>query len=113
MVDENVECDTVMNNGRELKPRATLETRGFQLEYWPTQVQDFEDQDQITGSYYDEMRQVSFAHPRGLRHRYYLSRSWLRSRPVPTECSSSTIQYALLMLILLYLRLIFPAGQKL
>ena len=34
-VDENAESDTMMNNGRELKPRATLETMGFQLEYWP------------------------------------------------------------------------------
>jgi len=57
-VDENAESDTVMNNGRELKPRATLETMGFQLEYWPTGVEDFEDQDQITSRYYAEMREL-------------------------------------------------------
>jgi hypothetical protein len=54
-VDEHVEHEVLMHDARELEPGATLETVGFELRRWPTAVSDFEDDAEVSSTYYEEM----------------------------------------------------------
>ena len=47
-----------MNDGRELCPPATLETRGFELQSWPTRCTDFADEEEVVRTYYGEMMEL-------------------------------------------------------
>merc|ERR1719231_1861615 len=44
-----------MRDARELAVPATLETRGFALESWPTACADFKDDKAVVDTYYGEM----------------------------------------------------------
>lgn len=56
VADVHVAAPVAMRDGRELVPPATLDSIGFALKAWPTQVVDFQDDDEIVGNYYEEMR---------------------------------------------------------
>jgi len=57
-VDVNVGCDTVMQDGRQMNPPATLDSKGFALIPHPTSVKDFKNDDEIVATYYAEMMEV-------------------------------------------------------
>ena len=55
VVDEHVAAPVAMHDGRELSPSATLESMGFALHHWPTECVDFQDDESVIGTYYEEM----------------------------------------------------------
>merc|ERR1719272_1921342 len=58
LVDENIEVQTVMLDGRDLQPAASLETMGFALLSHPTGCPDFEDDTTVVDTYYGEMMEL-------------------------------------------------------
>ena len=58
VVDVHVKRPVIMRDGRELVPPATLDTYGFTLRHWPTDVDYFSDNDKVTETYYEEMEQL-------------------------------------------------------
>ena len=58
VVDEHIAAEVFMNDGRELCPPATLETKGFELQSWPTRCTDFADDEEVVRTYYGEMMEL-------------------------------------------------------
>ncbi|KAL9178891.1 hypothetical protein ACHAXT_011864 [Thalassiosira profunda] len=58
VVDEHVKRPVMMRDGRELVPPATLDTYGFALRHWPTEVCNFRDDDDVVKVYYEEMKRL-------------------------------------------------------
>lgn len=55
MVDDNSPCSVEMHDARQLPTSAELETVGFTLRDWPTKVNNFRDDQEVTDTYYDEI----------------------------------------------------------
>ena len=58
LVDETIQRKTVMNNGRQLSPAATLDSHGFCLTPCPTSVESFVNTDEVKEKYYEEMKEL-------------------------------------------------------
>jgi len=58
VIDEHLPTETVMHDGRQLDSPASLETMGFSLERFPTKVQDFKDDAEVSSKYYEEIRRL-------------------------------------------------------
>lgn len=55
LADVHEECEVALGNARELLPKATLDTKCFELLRNPTSVEDFHDDEEIRQVYYKEM----------------------------------------------------------
>lgn len=57
-IDVHLPTRTKMHNARLLSPPATLETAGFTLQSWPTNVANFNDKAEVEDKYYAEVTEL-------------------------------------------------------
>ena len=58
VVDVHVKHSVMMKDAREIVPPAELDTYGFTLKKWPTEVTNFQNNEEVTDIYFKEMEHL-------------------------------------------------------
>jgi len=58
LADEHLPVDVTIKDARKLKPASSMDTRGFELHYAPTRVEDFNEDEEIQAIYYPEIEKL-------------------------------------------------------